>query len=431
MVRAPKSAENGENLPENREVTERKKLKHLALSQKLLSRAPAKPSSPLEPSKMVTKQDGRDIVKKGHRKSKFLFAFPGLLAPVSGGKIGELADLGSKNPILYIDFPQGRMKLFGTIVYPKNKYLTLQFARGSKNVSCEDSFENLVVFSDAWWIGKKEANPEELQLEFPKELEAIHSDFDFKGGVGATTKEKSGPIKPNEPLSPKTKFEIDDSDNSSPLSGENSNGAQEEILTPIRHSARTAGRTFKYVDSSSGDDFRSKESGSELSETEQVHETKEETEKMPDVKKEAVHHKTEKKTFHDPHSVKDENGKKKGHLQAEAKPPSSSLGKSKERDIKRKVSLVQATLSNFLDKVDEQKPKKNVKASSAIKASFERRQSPRKSKIEETHTNKRVKTDTWTIHVNRQKPSKVDHDDVEVISSDSQATNGNDEDWLG
>lgn len=39
---------------------------------------------------------------------------------------------------------QGRMKLFGTIMYPKNKYLTLQFSRGGKNVMCEDYFDNMV-----------------------------------------------------------------------------------------------------------------------------------------------------------------------------------------------------------------------------------------------------------------------------------------------
>lgn len=27
-----------------------------------------------------------------------------------------------------------------------------------------------IVFSDAWWIGTKEENPEEAKLDFPKEL---------------------------------------------------------------------------------------------------------------------------------------------------------------------------------------------------------------------------------------------------------------------
>ncbi|KAK1325062.1 DNA-binding protein RHL1 [Acorus calamus] len=123
---------------------ERRRLRDLALSHKLLSRTPAKPSAPLEPSKTVLRHQGKDIVKKGQRKNRFLFSFPGLLAPLSGGRIGELSDLGTKNPKMYLDFPQGRMKLFGTIVYPRNKYLTLQFGRTSKSVMCEDSFENMV-----------------------------------------------------------------------------------------------------------------------------------------------------------------------------------------------------------------------------------------------------------------------------------------------
>lgn len=36
------------------------------------------------------------------------------------------------------------MKLFGTIVFPKNRYLTLHFPRGGKNVMCEDYFDNMV-----------------------------------------------------------------------------------------------------------------------------------------------------------------------------------------------------------------------------------------------------------------------------------------------
>jgi hypothetical protein len=36
------------------------------------------------------------------------------------------------------------MKLFGTHVYPKNKYLTLQMTRSAKGIVCEDVFESLV-----------------------------------------------------------------------------------------------------------------------------------------------------------------------------------------------------------------------------------------------------------------------------------------------
>ena len=44
-------------------------------------------------------------MKKTQRRSKFLFSFPGLLAPVTGGRLRELAQLDTKNPVLYIDFP--------------------------------------------------------------------------------------------------------------------------------------------------------------------------------------------------------------------------------------------------------------------------------------------------------------------------------------
>ncbi|KAJ8554059.1 hypothetical protein K7X08_024737 [Anisodus acutangulus] len=64
----------------------------------------------------------------------------------------------------------------------------MQFSRGGKNVVCEDYFDNMIVFSDAWWIGRKDENPEEARLEFPKELNVQQEklECDFKGGAGAT-----------------------------------------------------------------------------------------------------------------------------------------------------------------------------------------------------------------------------------------------------
>lgn len=55
---------------------------------------------------------------------------------------GSLAQLDSQNPVMYVDFPQGRLKFLGTIVFPKNKYMLLKF--GQKDVLCEDIFENMV-----------------------------------------------------------------------------------------------------------------------------------------------------------------------------------------------------------------------------------------------------------------------------------------------
>ncbi|THF95860.1 hypothetical protein TEA_024511 [Camellia sinensis var. sinensis] len=263
----------------NPEAEERKRRKRVAFDKGIISEAPAKVLTTrlLSPSKTVSKHHGRDILRKSHRKNRFLFSFPGLLSPISGGKIGELKDLGTKNPILYLDFPQGQMKLFGTIVYPKNRYLTLQFSRSGKNVMCEDYFDTMevtsnvghgimaqleehrawkleIVFSDAWWIGKKHENPEEAHLEFPKELhEAHHAEIDFKSGAGAASEIKQGVnnsgLKYVEQESPKTDLEDGSSECQNNL---------EDLpdVTPIRHSERTAGKRFQYffAEASSGDD---------------------------------------------------------------------------------------------------------------------------------------------------------------------------------
>ena len=112
MARGKKKKNNGEaedmDHETNPEATERKRLKALAFSTGMLSDAPAAAGSVhLNPSSTVAKHHGKDIIKKSQRRStRFLFSFPGLLAPIAGGKIGELKDLGTKNPILYLDFPQ-------------------------------------------------------------------------------------------------------------------------------------------------------------------------------------------------------------------------------------------------------------------------------------------------------------------------------------
>ncbi|VVA34634.1 PREDICTED: DNA-binding [Prunus dulcis] len=210
------------------EVTQRKRLKALAFSNNLLSEVPAKPHAPFTTSNTVVKHHGKGILKKSQRKNRFLFSFPGLLAPIGGGKIGELKDLGTKNPVLYLDFSQ-------------NRYLTMQFPRGGKSVMCEDYFDNMIVFSDAWWIGTQAENPKEAQLDFPKELtEGQHTEYDFKGGAGSTSANKQSDRK-NETTyvehSPNVKVEDNVSDD-----------GNKDLMraTPVRHSARTAGKRFKY-----------------------------------------------------------------------------------------------------------------------------------------------------------------------------------------
>ena len=111
MVKKKKS-ENQLEEESNPEALERKRLKKLAYTTNILSQTPAKGFSPLNPSKTVIKHHGKDILKKSQRKNRYLFSFSGLIAPISGGKIGDLTDLGSKNPILYLDFPMVIFLLF-------------------------------------------------------------------------------------------------------------------------------------------------------------------------------------------------------------------------------------------------------------------------------------------------------------------------------
>ncbi|KAK9802664.1 hypothetical protein WJX73_002472 [Symbiochloris irregularis] len=122
---------------------------------------------------VLQKADGKDIVKKStNRKGRYLILFSGQVAPLAGGKMGVLAQLDTQRPVMYLDFQEGRLKLFGKLTFPKNKYMVLK--AGSKDVLCEDIFDMLVVFSTAWWIGTKADNPEEKQLSMPEDIIEKH-----------------------------------------------------------------------------------------------------------------------------------------------------------------------------------------------------------------------------------------------------------------
>ncbi|XP_047956791.1 DNA-binding protein RHL1 [Salvia hispanica] len=355
------------------EAGERSRLKKLALSRSILSRDAVKlaGSAALAPSKTVIKHHGCDILRKSQRKNKYLFSFPGLLGPVSGGKIGELRDLGTKNPILYLHFPQGRMKLFGTIVYPKNRFLTLQFSKSGNNVTCDDYFENMVVFSDAWWIGTKELNPEELQLEFPKELNQEKQEkVDFKGGVGVPSDCKQGSVRPamksleRKPEKDYLEDELTDSPDDYKELTE---------MTPTRHSARTAGKTFKFAESSGNGDETPEEEDTKVDDAKRVY-------------------------------------------------TSTKTGKAKDPSENQRTPLVQTTLSSLFKKVEDKKEKKDAEgntntseASNAIKG---------RKKIGGR------KSEPSTASKDRKKQHKVDEDnEIEEFSSSPEDMGESDEDW--
>ncbi|CAB4278239.1 unnamed protein product [Prunus armeniaca] len=79
-----------------------------------------------------------------------------------------------------------------------------------------------IVFSDAWWIGTQAENPEEAQLDFPKELT---EEF-----VGFRDNTQNMTLKV---------VQVEDNV---------SDDGNKDLMraTPVRHSARTAGKRFKY-----------------------------------------------------------------------------------------------------------------------------------------------------------------------------------------
>mmetsp|Transcript_32670 Transcript_32670/g.83469 ORF Transcript_32670/g.83469 Transcript_32670/m.83469 type:complete len:332 (+) Transcript_32670:124-1119(+) len=90
------------------------------------------------------------------------------ITPKAGGKLGTLKHLDTQNPVMYMDFPEGRLKFFGTLVFPNTKYMMLKV--GTKDILCEDIFGSMVVFSEVWWVGSAEENPEERRLDMPAAL---------------------------------------------------------------------------------------------------------------------------------------------------------------------------------------------------------------------------------------------------------------------
>ena len=148
-----------------------------------------------ELSRALAGVDGKDLVKRARSvKGRFLFAFGGLLQAFAPGRFGALAGLDSPHPVLYVEFPQGRLKLFGDLVFPKATNYALLNVDDHRNrkdqVLIEEVFESLVVFSEAWWVGTAEENPEERRLPVPDAVRLASgeagSDFYECGAVDCT-----------------------------------------------------------------------------------------------------------------------------------------------------------------------------------------------------------------------------------------------------
>lgn len=113
------------------------------------------------------------------RRSRCLMVFNFQLVPAAGGQLGTLTNMDSRNPTLYIDFPEGRLRVLGTILFPNNKYIMLR--PGSKEMLCEDVLDSLIVFSKHEWVGREEDNPGETALPMPEFLKEriIHTNVNF------------------------------------------------------------------------------------------------------------------------------------------------------------------------------------------------------------------------------------------------------------
>ncbi|GLE05903.1 hypothetical protein PINS_up015084 [Pythium insidiosum] len=91
---------------------------------------------------------------------------------------GCCGNLESHQPTLYLEFPQGRLKMEGEVLFPKkNRFVTLQFPSNARSVVCQDVFDRVVTFPRVYWIGDALQNPEETPLPLPPEITIATAPF--------------------------------------------------------------------------------------------------------------------------------------------------------------------------------------------------------------------------------------------------------------
>eukprot|EP00892_Ulva_mutabilis_P000814 jgi/Ulvmu1/10733/UM068_0021.1 len=151
------------------------------------------------PGPLLRRADGLDVVKKASsKKGRCLLVFSCQLSLIPGGELGELTGMDCDAPVLYMSFPQGRLKFLGAVLHPKNKYMVLNMS-SKHNVLCEHVFEHMIVFHKIVWIGAASDNPQEEPLPMPDELkqapESSNGEAEpvtFGRGLGLTDGEEPG-----------------------------------------------------------------------------------------------------------------------------------------------------------------------------------------------------------------------------------------------
>ena len=141
------------------------------------------------------------------------------------GVLGTLAALDTRNPILYINFPQGRLKLRGTILCPKTKILCLAPPTGASAFQLRGVFDSVVVFPQYDWIGTAQDNPSEQPLdEMPESL------FVPQAGI-------AGASSSAQPATPSADASLDG------VAGLSSRGAESAVDTALEAAAATSTST--------------------------------------------------------------------------------------------------------------------------------------------------------------------------------------------
>lgn len=134
----------------------------------------------------LRKCDGADIIKKNTaRKKKYLFALPGGASFPVGCRVGTLSGLDTTTPYLDVDYPEGRLRLFGKLLFPRNAMLALKgSASRRKGVMCTDSFDTIVMFSQWAWLGDISCNPGEVAKPLPPSMKSANVGSVWRGSSG-------------------------------------------------------------------------------------------------------------------------------------------------------------------------------------------------------------------------------------------------------
>jgi len=117
----------------------------------------------------MTRYNGKDIVKRPERsrRKKAVFILPASITLSGKGKLGTITKMDTGFPVMYIDFPSGRIKLEGRLVNAENSLMPISFKK-SGDVVVKNAVKTLIVFSKTSWIGTAEENPDETPMPMPE-----------------------------------------------------------------------------------------------------------------------------------------------------------------------------------------------------------------------------------------------------------------------